>query len=223
MSQRWVLTTGGQWIQLIGSDLPNLDGIPGFLDILQLKRRGINGQSIFMRDGIPQWRFPNLIEGTNAHIILPYAIGSGAGLFEITVPNEVYCIKVNLPYSIPITKIICSILTAQAASHVGVGLYALDGSRTINGTVDSSSTGAKTITLNTTIFQPGAYWLGFTGDVAGVQIVAAEIDGLFGEIMNEGTFHIAVSNQVSAAGVLPATFGTLSETLVNCPIVKLQG
>lgn len=169
------------------------------------------------------------------------AIGSGAGNGYFIVPsalpvvfssavlgsaNVVVVFRYWLRHWLLANSIVFYIATSSASKHMSVGLYSNDGNTLLidSGPKSTSSTGVQTKTLTAPLaLNPGPYWTAWTSDDTTAAIKAATIsDAGIIAILNSGTVHMGTAANVSAAGQLPSTLGTITGSTQNAPIFKVQ-
>lgn len=130
-------------------------------------------------------------------------------------------------------RIGAEVTTAVAASAVRLGVYAdtgrgSPGARILDaGTIDSTTTGAKEITISTTL-QPGLYWL-TTVAQGGAPTMRAHNGTLFpvgagslAAATGAGGIFTGVLTAATVSGALPATYPAVANYQAFSPLVALK-
>ena len=131
-----------------------------------------------------------------------------------------------VPRGVKIDRLAVNVTTLQAASLVRMGLYESQADGTPGalivdgGTVDSSTTGAKTVTVDVTL-KPGLYWCAWEYDVASVGLRGRNAASALSLAWTStlGTEPNGILFVTHTFGALPDPFGTPS-TYFSAQVVR---
>lgn len=121
--------------------------------------------------------------------------------------NRIHVTRFYLPYKILVNTLFSVVTTSAAASTIQMGIYDNAGNRIIATTTQASTaTGIVSGTVTGTTLQPGFYWQAWVSNNATVRCKG---------VNNDATpdWNISIIGQatnVVAAGVMPATLGTIT-------------
>lgn len=145
----------------------------------------------------------------------------------ISSANQVRVARLYLPMRLTVASIHFHISTAFAGGLCSVGVYSDDGTTLLidSGAKSTTATGVVSTTLAATVtLGPGWYWVAYTCDNATSAISGTPASANPSAVLNAGTGQVGAAANASAAGVLPATLGTVtSSNVVGAVYVKVQG
>lgn len=139
------------------------------------------------------------------------------------------CRKIWIPASLTFDRIACHVsFGGTAGAVVRLGIYRSDSNGLPStlildaGTVDSTSTGVKEITISQTL-AAGSYWLAEAAQVAGCSLTAdTSVNGWFFET-SFATGPMVTLEQASVTGALPSTWtGTGKPTQAPRIMLRVQ-
>lgn len=139
--------------------------------------------------------------------------------------NQIRFWRFRLPLATRLVSIHFNVLVGAASRFLAIGIYSFNGSTKLvdSGAVSATGTGIRNITLASPIVLiPGDYILAWTCDHLTPKFSTTNSSTDQNSILNAGVPQLGTCSNVSAAGVLPATLGTLTGADINIPIVKLQ-
>jgi hypothetical protein len=131
--------------------------------------------------------------------------------------NRLFYVPLFLPESITMDRIGAECVTAVASSTFRLGLYNSDADGLPSslvfdaGTIDTSSTGLKTITISQTVSTPGLYFLAYAQQGGATQAVMRALAGTSGNwspvagTTMGGSNHFTSYYQDSVSGAFPST------------------
>ena len=127
-----------------------------------------------------------------------------------------------LPVRFTARKIAFQIVTGQANKKIGFGVYDKDKDRILTtGALTAASSGNfNSAFLSPLTLEPGIYFMAWTTDDAGVVTRSSKILTSWNTILNLTEVRNGTAN-VSSAGVLPATLGTITGNTDPIPMVIL--
>lgn len=136
--------------------------------------------------------------------------------------NRIHVTKFYLPYKMTVANLSVVVTTSAAASTVQMGIYDAAGNKLVATTTQASTaTGTVSGTVTSTVLQPGFYWQAWVSNNATVRCKGVVNDG--GADWNNTI--IGQATNVVAAGVMPATLGTILTTngalTANPPFITL--
>jgi hypothetical protein len=151
--------------------------------------------------------------------VWPGAIGAGTGLSSASPTssnNQVYVIQFTLPYAMVVNKIVCKITAGNGAGDLwGYGIYSSDGTTKLvdTGAISTASAGLVSTTITPATLPAGTYFFAQTssGTTATSPFFAMDASNLVG-MFNANRQRYGLAANVSAAGVLPASLGAISNT-----------
>lgn len=158
----------------------------------------------------------NLFRSSSGNYLFP----GGTSTTQLSVDGQVRAAPILIVDSITVDRITCEVTTAVAATAVRLGIYSdsvtrpgYPGALVLDaGTVDSTSTGVKEITISQAL-SPGVYWL--VGVAQGGAPTLRGDNAPFLPLGGYGESNASTAKrcwiQTGVAGALPATFtSTLS-------------
>lgn len=149
-----------------------------------------------------------------------------AGILSGTV-NQVTAFQFKLPYTISISRISVNVRTAAAGKIACFGIYSASRAKLLeSGGLSTTSTGAVHATITPVMLSPGIYYLAQSSDstsaaVDGIQ--PATVAGI--NMLNALSVKVGQSPNLTVAGVMPASLGTLVADSVYpsvaCPLFEV--
>ncbi len=146
-------------------------------------------------------------------------ISTGDGNQEHTSGNlsRTWASPMVVPRKLKIDRLAVNVTTLQAASLTRLGLYRAqaDGTPGVlvvdGGTVDSSTTGVKTVTVDESL-SPGLYWCAWEYNVASVGLRGRNSGSALalGFSSSLGNFSLGIVYVTHTFGALPDPFGTVT-------------
>lgn len=143
--------------------------------------------------------------------------------------GTLYAVPFYVPAQTTFVKIMVSVTSATAGSHIELGIYANSGGQPAAlildaGQIDSSSTGDKSITISQTL-DAGWYWLAMSPS-ATVTVRGATAGSnptwFFGQTVITGNQNQITGSWTYSTGALPNPFPTVSYGSSTQPLVWVQ-
>jgi hypothetical protein len=142
--------------------------------------------------------------------------------------NSVRVQRIYIPIHIKVVSVHIEVTTAVASGLAAIGLYSSEATGlnklVDSGTFDCSGTGVKSNTLGAAVdIDFGWYWYAVTLNDNTMRLRSCQT-GTFTALSNAGTIQRGNATNVSSAGVLPSTLGSISGltfTVMAC--AKMQG
>ncbi len=152
----------------------------------------------------------------------------------ISVADQVKVFRYSFPHGIEVDRVVwgVAIVSATGCLNGAVGIYTLDGNTLlVNSGAQLYDTNDEihNVDIGNVFVDPGDYWIAYTADDATGSCDAIALTDLNSTpdvdlIMNTGNTLVGNAANPSAAGVLPATLGTITANEnVNRPIIKFVG
>jgi hypothetical protein len=138
--------------------------------------------------------------------------------------NQVRVMQFVLPFACTVRKVVSEITTLSVGGFYGVGLYDAAGNRVVTtGAQSTTNTGIFSVTLSTPVtLVPGVYYSAWTGDNTTVILRALTTGQTSETYMRTNAARNGSAANASAAGVLPATLGTITSTAYNVAAVWFE-
>lgn len=149
---------------------------------------------------------------TNIFVLSNYLSASDSA--QAHTLNTLFAYPLFIDSRVTFNQVAVEVTTAVASSTVRLGLYTMSSTGTPNeliadwGTVDTSSLGAKTITIDQTLF-PGTYFLTHVAQGGAPGLRSRPVNyPFYGNGTTTGNFNGTSYNQTATVtGALPSTFG----------------
>jgi hypothetical protein len=135
------------------------------------------------------------------------------------VANDVYLSAVNIPFPMLVTNMTIKVTTGVASSAVGFGLYSLSGNVIFKATFATTGTAIMTVALATPVaVPPGTYYWAVSTSALAVSIDVLSSGNTAAYLPTTGTQLFFIASNVSVAGVMPPTLGTLTPQATVNPL-----
>lgn len=170
--------------------------------------------------------------GAAAYHMLPSDLGLGAlGTVAHSPANLVRAFRFFLPHGLVVAKLTVQISTLFSGGLCSVGIYSADGNTKLidSGTISTTTTGIKDVTLGATVSLPvGFYWFAWTQDNTTSRFAGDGFNNVNVIALYNGasTTQMGDAANSSSSGVLPSTLGTVTgvgTASTPVPVCKLQG
>lgn len=173
---------------------------------------------------MPTDKYPTI--ATNGFVWCPYlyypqTTGNAASGQIGGTNNAVYGVHMHIPFNVTLTKASAWVVSGGqvAGAHLGVGLYDLNGNRIVSATL-SWATGAPTaptatIDQTSVNLTGGSYYYCWSTDNNTINITGPTLQQ-WSFLRNLAIARVTpLATNVSAAGVMPSTLGSLSAIPAN--------
>lgn len=163
----------------------------------------------------PQDGYLNMSVSGQGFLTLPwvYTPFESASASGTQTANVVYGMQINIPFQITVSTFNAWIRTQIAASQAGFGLYNLNGSKVVTGTVSGAALGKASVTVGSVVITPGVYLYCWTASIATLKLsIGGAVDNLLLIMLKaipSAPYTFTAANP-SVAGVLPNTLGVLT-------------
>jgi len=146
---------------------------------------------------------------------------------SVTAIDQTRVFQFVLPFRVTVGNIVSRVTTGGGAgTFYGIGLYSAAGSLVLEtGALDANTVAINKTAITPVTLAPGAYFFAWTSDSTSTALSAFVVTsgGATDAILNAGSVEKVGTANASAAGVLPASMGTISAlSIASIPLVSFE-